>query len=121
MADGQLQNDIDVLSKLNAYNFENLFKVYRDGEDPYYYNLLNTIVLPTDLNPSVYYEYTIPGPNISWTNLSYQVYGTIRLWWIICIANDIQNPTAFPASGTKLKIIRPEYVREILATIKQTQ
>jgi hypothetical protein len=122
MPDGQLQNDVAVLPKLNAYNYENLFKVYRDDADsPYYYNILNTIVLPEAIDPAVYYDHTIPGPNISWTNLSYQIYGTIRLWWIICLANNIQDPTSFPAAGSVLKIIRPEYVREILATIKQSQ
>lgn len=122
MPDPQNQNNIDVLPKLNDYNYENLFKVYRDSDDtPYYYNILNTIAFPSDLDPSVYYEYTVPGPFITWTNLSYKVYGTIKLWWIICLTNNIINPTQYPEGGAKLKIIRPEYVREILSSIKQAQ
>lgn len=116
------QNDISTLPKLNAYNYENLFKVYRDSADtPYYYNILNTIALPDDIDPAVYYEYQIPGPSVSWTNLSYKIYGTIKLWWVICLANGIINPIEFPENGAKLKIIRPEYVREILSSIKQSQ
>lgn len=116
------QNDIGVLPKLNAYNYENLFNVYRDSEnDPYYYNILNTIALPEELDPSIYYEYKVPGPSIAWTILSFKVYGTIKLWWIICLANKIINPIKFPEVGTTLKIIRPEYVREILSSIKESK
>lgn len=122
MPDPLNQNDITSLPKLNAYNYENLFRVYRDSEDnPYYYNILNSIALPDDLDPNIYYEFVVPGPFIPWTVLSYRIYGTIKLWWIICLANKIINPITFPVNGSKLKIIRPEYVREILSTIKQSQ
>lgn len=122
MPDPQNQNDIDVLPKLNAYNYENLFKVYRDSDsEPYYYNILNTVALPEELDPAVYYDYKVAGPFISWTNLSFKVYATIKLWWIICLANNITNPTQYPEAGITLKIIRPEYVREILASIKQAK
>ena len=122
MPTGQNQNDVAVLPKLNSFNYENLFKVYRDSVDtPYYYNILNTVALPADLDPATYYTYQVPGPNITWTNLSYKVYNTIKLWWIICIANNISDPTSFPEAGANLKIIRPEYVREILSAIKQSQ
>jgi hypothetical protein len=122
MTNGQLQNDISGLPKLNAFNYENLFKIYRDADtDPYYYNILNTVALPDDLDPSIYYDYVVPGPFVPWTTLSYKVYGTIKLWWVICLSNKIIDPTSFPTSGATLKIIKPENVREILSAIKQAQ
>lgn len=122
MITGQSQNDISVLPQLNAYNYENLFSVYRDtATDPYYYNILNTVALPATLDPSVYYNYVVPGDFVSWTNLSYKIYGTIKLWWIICLSNNIVNPVQFPTSGATLKIIKPEMVREILNAIKSAQ
>jgi hypothetical protein len=119
--DGKNQNDIDVLPKLNAFSYENLFKVYQDSSDkPYYYNIINTVALPADMDPAIYYEYQVPSSFMSWTNISYKMYGTIKLWWILCLANNISDPTSFPEAGTKLKIIRTEYVREVLSAIKQS-
>ena len=119
---GNLQNNISALPKLNAYNYENLFRVYQDAvTSPYYYNIINTVALPTNLDPSVYYLYTVPDSFTPWTVLSYKIYGTIKLWWAICLANNITNPTSFPVGGTQLQIIKPEYIKDILAAIKSAQ
>ena len=116
---GQHQNQIKELPRLLSFNLENIFNVYKDNDGSYFYNILNSIHLPDDLHPNVYYEYVVENSNLSWTNLSYKLYGTIRLWWVICLANKIDNPIKFPSAGQVLKIIRTEYVREILMGLKE--
>ena len=55
---------------------------------------------------------------MAWTALSFQEYGSIRLWWLICVTNGILNPVLLPEPGTIIKVIKPEYVRDIIEQIK---
>jgi len=56
---GQFQNSVDDLPRLLPTRYENIFKLYKTEYNQYYYNILNTVQFPDDLNPSVYYEITV--------------------------------------------------------------
>jgi hypothetical protein len=112
------QNEIQNLPRLEDYNFENIFKIYKDN-DHYFYNLLKTINFPRDLDP-VYFETYRVKSNMALTILSYKFYGTIKLWWLILLTNQINNPIAFINPGKMLKIIKPAYVGDILQSIKES-
>lgn len=114
----QKQNNISTLPTLSLLKLENLFNVYNNGEY-YFYNLLGTVNIPEQLDTNTYINYTVPMDNMPWTLISYRVYNTIDLWWLICSTNKISNPTNFPKAGTILKILTPEYVASILQAIKQ--
>lgn len=118
--DGQKQNNIVELPLLTTYRLENLFKVYKNNTDKYFYNLLNTTNIPDDVNPAFYTTYTVPSNNIPWTYISYVNYGTPELWWLICSTNKINNPINFIPAGTTLKILAPAVVSDILASIKNS-
>lgn len=113
----KFNNEIGDLPKLDEYSYENIFKVYRE-ENHYVYNLLSKINIPADIDESIVNLIRIDGP-ISWTNLSYKYYGTIKLWWLICIVNGIKNPVYLPKTGAVFKIIKPAYVRTVLDEIKK--
>jgi len=122
MIDGQFQNNILNVPKLNQYNFENIFKVYTDDESgSYYYNVSNSLFFPSDLSTDTYFLYRVPGKGMSWNYLSYIHYGTIKLWWLLCALNDVDNPMIFPDPGKEVKIIRPNVLREILRQIQQAK
>ena len=36
--------------------------------------------------------------------LSYEAYGTVSYWWLICLANGIQNPFEELTAGKQIKI-----------------
>jgi hypothetical protein len=115
--DGIYQNNIDDLPKLSEYRFENIFKVY--NEDGYYfYNIINNILISDNIDSDFYYEWTCDRP-LPWTTISYMHYDTIYLWWLICSVNNIQNPIEFLQTGTRIKILKPEYVRLVLDKIIQ--
>jgi len=117
--DGIHQNDIPELPRLTQYNFENLFKVYTDIDDLYYYNITNSIFFPDDIANDAYFNYRISGSNISWTYLSYIHYGTIKLWWVLCTLNNVDNPMILPEPGTFVKILKPNALRDVLQQIQQ--
>lgn len=102
--------------------YENIFNVYElensNGNKYVFYNILNKISLPNDIDPAVFEYYTIPG-NLPFTTISFSIYGTISLWWLILLTNGIRNPTKLLAPGTKIKVIKREYLPIVLASIQQ--
>lgn len=112
---GKNQNDISDLPNLEMYRYENIFKVYEDNF--YFYNILKKVTIPDDINNEYFFTYVLQS-NIPLTTLSYQAYGTTYLWWLICIVNKIQNPNDTQLIGKTLKIIKKEYIRPIMDSIK---
>lgn len=110
------QNSIVELDNLVDYALENIFNVYKDG-DYHAYNILKTVRIPADLDPSTFTYVRIDG-KITWTQISQLEYGTIRLWWLICVANGILNPVLLPKPGLIIKVIKPEFIQGILQSIK---
>jgi len=110
-------NNISELDDISENQLENLFNVYNDGV--YHYNLLRTVNIPEDLDPSVYFLLKLDR-SISLTTLSYRVYGNIHMWWLICIANNI-NDTVKPLEvGRVLRIIQPDRASDIVKMLKDS-
>ena len=115
--DGKFQNDVDLLSDLELYRYENIFKVYERGDENFfYYNILKKIKLPDDINEDVFdkVKYTNALPL---TTLSYRIYGTTYLWWLIMIVNKIQNPQKIE-SGATIRFIKKPFLKIVLQSIK---
>jgi len=114
---GQYQNNIEELPKLSPGRYENIFKLYKTDYNQYYYNILNTIQLPDDINPAIFYNITV-SEKMPWTMISFNEYQTMDLWWLICLTNKIDNPLKLADIGKNLKIIRQEFLKFILDEIK---
>ena len=110
------QNSIKSLSKLSKQNYENIFNVYLDDNNFYYYNLLQTIVFPQNLPLQLFDSYKTV-PQDTWPVVSYKAYNTTKLWWIILLANNIQNPLDKIEVGTILKIPTFSVVDSVLSQI----
>jgi len=111
------QNNIKELKRLASDNYENIFSVYQDDTGRYFYNLLQTVNIPTDLPKGYYDSYTVKYFD-TWPLISYKVYETPNLWWIIVAANNILNPVIQPDQGTIIKILKTAAVRTILSEIE---
>lgn len=107
------QNNILELPTLQQYRYENLFNVYLN-DDKYVYNLLAKVNFPDNIDPNYFNVFVVPNNNISYTNISYLLYGTPLLWWLICSANKITNPVFFPQAGTELKVLKSNVVSVVL-------
>lgn len=117
--DGQYQNNISQLPGLEPYRYENIFKVYQTGDkDYYFYNILKKIEIPKDINNQVFDVILFP-PRTPFTSLSYAIYGTTYLWWLICVVNDIKNPFDTSLVGKKIKILKRDYIKPVLDSIQQ--
>lgn len=116
---GQYQNYIEDLPGLEIYRYENIFKVYTtEDKNFYFYNIIKNIQVPKDINSNIFYN-TVLQENTPFPVLSYNIYGTTYLWWLICILNDVKNPFDVNNSGKTFKILKKEYVKPVLDQIKQ--
>lgn len=110
------QNSYKNLPRLNNYNYENIFNVYTDESDKYFYNLLQTIEVPKNLPPGFYDSYdTTPGD--TWPYISFKVYENPSLWWLITSINDIVDPTKQIEPATTLKILKTRYASLMISQI----
>lgn len=99
------QNTFSELPRLNNYNYENIFNIYQDKDNRYFYNLLQTVTIPGNLPEGYYDEYNVVYGD-TWPFISFKVYENPYLWWLITSVNNIINPTIQPELGTKIKILK---------------
>ena len=126
--EGKFQNNINELPELETYRYENIFKVYEtknlsiSGENNFFiYNIIKKISLPDDLDNS-FFEFFTLNKNLPLTTISYQIYSTTYLWWLIMVVNKIINPYKDLPNGQKIRYVKPEFVKIILDAItKQLQ
>lgn len=114
-----IQNNISDLPQLSMYRYENFFNIYDDEETSVrYYNLLRNINIFPAENSQLEGEYSIDY-NDTWVSISYNIYATMELWWLLCSYNQIINPIKMPEPGTKIKYLKSDYVYIILNEIKR--
>lgn len=100
---------------LDYYDYANILSTYVDGDGYEFFNLMNSINIDGELDASLYI-YDVAHSFTSIYDLSKKYYGTHKLWWIILVANNIQNPFEIK-EGQRLKILNNSAVSEILSRI----
>jgi hypothetical protein len=95
-----------MLDEDRSTKFMNIFKTLR----------INTEVL-TDI--SSFDTYEVEGEGEAWfDNISFDVYGTPFLWWVIALFNDITNPFEELEPGSNLKILKQEHLYPLFRDIE---
>jgi hypothetical protein len=119
---GAKRNQVEQLEGLSRNLYENIFNVglvNNDGKSFYTYNLLNKVIFPETLDSNVIDEITLTGDK-PWTMLSFQLYGTIELWWVVYLLN--KPDYIFKAkANTPYKYIKAEFISNVLQQITQSQ
>jgi len=101
-------------------NLANMFKRAINKNNEVY--LLNTTMyFKTDNIRSEYYDIYEWETNDTWFLISYKIYNTIDLWWLICKMNNIVNPLDPIKEGTPLKILKEEYLESVLEPLNKTE
>ena len=115
---GSKQNEVEELKSLSNDMYENIFKVNlidTNGTDLYFYNLLNKVVFPENISDEIVSTITLQNDK-PWTTLSYELYGTINLWWTVYLLN--KPDYIFKAqAATEYKYIKPGAMSAVLQQI----
>ena len=119
---GAKRDQIAELESLSRNLYENIFNITLiDNSDKsfYAYNLLNKVVFPETLSSEFIEEINLTSDK-PWTMLSFELYGTIELWWVIYLLN--KPDYIFKAkAGTAYKYIKTKYITNTLQQITNSQ
>ncbi len=119
---GAKRNQVEELEGLSRNLYENIFNVglvNNDGKSFYTYNLLNKVIFPETIDSNVIDEITLTSDK-PWTMLSFQLYGTIELWWVVYLLN--KPDYIFKAkANTPYKFIKSDFISNVLQQITQSQ
>lgn len=101
-------------SQLKAFN------LLRDREDnEKFLNIWRAFTLSNEAeNKLVYYDLHEISEGDWWDNISVKYYDTPSLWWTIAIINKLENPFESLIPGNFLKILKQEYLYQLLKEIK---
>lgn len=116
---GSYQNQTDNLPSISNQRYESIFKIYdvEDTDSNYrFYNILNKVTIPDDIDESLLGTISL-NVKIPWTILSYRLYKTQFLWWLIFLLNKPKN-IFYADSGIEYKYILPQNIGIVLDTIE---
>ena len=119
---GTTQNQVEELNTLSSELYENIFNVNLvDNSDSnfYFYNLLNKVTFPDNISDEFIEETTLLSDK-PWTALSYELYGTIQLWWSVYLLNKPDYIFKAQANNT-YKYIKPGVLYNVLEQIRSNQ
>jgi hypothetical protein len=106
---GKYQDDIEALEPLPLTRYERIFRIYTEGKNGkqfYFYNILNKIEFPDNIDPMLLDLYTVKSRE-PLTTTSYNLYGDIESWWMIYLLNKPLLKNKFYAEGgMQLKYIK---------------
>lgn len=112
---GASRNNIRDLETLNDNLYENIFKVNiieNSDKNFFFYNTLNKIIFPDNIDATAYLVRNIE-VDTPWTILSFNIYGTINLWWVLYLLNKPKY-IFLAKAGTTIKYIKPSVIGSIL-------
>lgn len=112
-----INGDLNESKSLDKYDFANVFEVINKGEKSYF-NLCKVVKFNSDEIDESMVDYYEVLENDTWTIISYKFYKTIKLWWLICKFNEIENPFDKIETGTIIKIPNNDLMNAILSIIK---
>jgi hypothetical protein len=108
-------------------SFINLFPEIVDNDNLKILDIWNSFrvqVVPDNFNTDAYIEYT-PQAADNLYSLANTFYGTVKLWWLIPLVNDAEDPFDFlknvmDKSGT-IKVLKSNYASSIIFTMGRTK
>ena len=89
---------------LKVADLENMFDVFTDEQGRYYYNLNETVYL--NINESQLERYVVKY-ECQWPLISYQIYGTTRLAWLLMKVNKVPPQRMFKALRPSDEVLYP--------------
>ena len=86
---GKYQDQVKALPSLPLNRYERIFKLFTqpvNGKEFYFYNILNKMEFPDNIDNSLLDTHNVLSKQ-ALTTTSYDIYGDIHSWWIIYLLN----------------------------------
>lgn len=104
-------SDIDKTVKIT--DLDGFFDIYEDSDKNYFFNLNSTLYLKIPETRLLKHKLTA---NLFWTTISYQLYGTTRLWWLLMKLNHVKGSEIFDniKAGEEILYMSKEDVKSFI-------
>ena len=105
-------------SYLKLTDLDNFFNVYKDKHGNYVFNLNNSLYF--DFNEQGMQKYTVTG-TMHWPLISYKLYGTTRLAWLLMKLNHITTDKVFEPkkAGDKVLCLSKQQLQSIVDSVNE--
>lgn len=112
-----LNND-DINEDLKITDLENIFDVYADKRNNLVFDLNKTLYINIDKSSLPVF---ICDHAMQWTLISYKIYGTTRLAWLLWKINDVGLEHIFDTKnpGDRILYLPTQYVDNIVSDINK--
>lgn len=100
-------------------DLSNLFHIKDIDNTGLVYSIMRTLHFD-HLNdvPLDYFNYYTAIVNDTWPLISFKLYDTTELWWMLIKLNEIKNPFVEPLVGYKIRYISKATISDVLNTIR---
>lgn len=105
----------------NTFSFLRLFNILLDEDrETKFLNIFRSYVANEDVysNVSFFQSYEVANGEY-WDNVSYNLYRTPFLWWVIALLNNTVNPFEELEDGQSLIVLREEYVYTLTSDLEK--
>lgn len=102
----------------NFLDLENMFSIYVDKRGNYVFNLNETVYLNIDKSSILEHKLT---HDMFWTTISYQLYKTTRLAWLLMKLNNVNGDNIFDSkkAGDTIYYVNEDTVGKIIQSIQE--
>ena len=109
-------DDSSTTSYLKITDFENFFDVHEDKNQKYFYNLNSNLYF--DVDKYLLPVYICDHPS-HWPLISYKLYGTTRLTWLLWKINDVGPADIFKTKqpGDRIYYLEKQYAESIVTDL----
>ena len=103
---------------LKIADLENMFGIFKSDQDNYFFNLNETLYLSVPLNRFLQFR---PDHEMPWTLISYKLYNTPRLAWLLIRLNDVSLKNVFNLvrPGDIVRYLSKQDLNTILRTLTE--
>lgn len=114
--------NIDEIPAVRSEYYENIFSVYQVEVDSmyYFYNISKKVVFDIENVDDQYIDYIFIDRPMPFTTISYKLFNTIHLWWLIVVMNKL-NPIKVLPAGTIFAVPKREHLSDILGLISSNK
>lgn len=105
----------------SSFSFLRLFNTLLDNDrETKFLNIFRSYIInDISLRDISFFETYEVSNGEYWDNVSYNLYETPYLWWIIALLNNISNPFEELEDGDQLKVLRIEYIYQLTSDLEK--
>lgn len=105
----------------NTFSFLRLFNTLLDEDrETKFLNIFRSYVINEGISSNISFFETYEVSNGEyWDNVSYNLYETPYLWWVIALLNNISNPFEELEAGDQLNVLKDDYVYQLTSDLEK--